>query len=88
MVNIQRVSGAAVEQAEENDLIKHEGIVRDDDDFCIEAVEYCLVGCDGPAHVTNVADSAAHFCDRHVHRSVHVTAKRFPSCVGSAASLG
>jgi hypothetical protein len=40
------------------------------------AVEYCLVDCPGLAHQTGQATGTGCFCERHVHRSVHVTLKQ------------
>lgn len=50
-------------------------------------VEYCLNGCNGPAHVTGIPDSATHFCNQHVHRSVHVTVKKTETLFSEGAVL-
>jgi len=52
--------------------------VLEDADRRIEAVEYCVRGCLGMAHVSGVATGLGCFCPDHVHRSVHVTVKQVP----------
>lgn len=44
----------------------------------VTSTEYCLAGCQGPAHVTGVADAPGVHCRAHIHRSVRVHVKRFP----------
>lgn len=56
-------------------LIKHEGSI-DNDNERTETVEYCLIGCKGPAHVTGQPESEMFFCRQHVHRSVHIALKK------------
>lgn len=58
-------------------LLKTDTLVDNDHERTI-TVEYCLVDCGGPAHQTGIPDAASHFCDQHVHRSVHVTIKEWP----------
>lgn len=60
---------------DESELIKREGSI-DNDNETTQTVEYCLIGCEGEAHKTNTPDSVSHFCNFHVHRSVHVTLKK------------
>jgi hypothetical protein len=60
---------------DESLLIKHAGSI-DNDNERTEIVEYCLMGCTGPAHTTNQPDSDMYFCSQHVHRSVSVALKR------------
>jgi len=67
---------------DETQLVKHE-IVVDTDHEHTTAVEYCLIGCDGPAHQTGTPDALGHFCAQHVHRSVHVTIKQWPDGLGA-----
>lgn len=50
----------------------------EDDEKIVAITEYCQSGCEGNAHQTQRPDSPSHFCDRHVHRSVHVTLKKWP----------
>lgn len=50
------------------------------------AVEYCLSGCQGEAHRSGQATGTGCFCERHVHRSVHVTLKEWPA--GMTGVLG
>lgn len=65
------------DDVEESQLIKMEGIV-DNENETARIVEYCLAGCEGSAHRTNLPDAPTHFCNRHVHRSVHVKLKKLP----------
>jgi hypothetical protein len=60
---------------DESELMKLPGLVDSDDEHTT-TVEYCLLNCPGDAHKTGVPDSASHFCNQHVHRSVHVTLKK------------
>lgn len=55
----------------------------EDDEMIVDTVEYCLPSCDGRAHMGNVPDATSHFCDRHIHRSVHVTMKQWPAGLGA-----
>lgn len=59
----------------------------EDDDRIVEAVEYCAADCDGIAHQRNAPQGDGCFCAQHVHRTVHVTAKRWPAMGVVAASL-
>jgi hypothetical protein len=68
-------------------LIKHEGSF-DNENERAETVEYCLQGCKGPAHITGKADSDSYFCSQHVHRSVHVTLKRFAFSESEVGVIG
>lgn len=86
-ITILRTRGAPLEQVDEDVLIKRAGVVRDDDDYTITVVEFCLLDCQGRAHGTGVPDSVAHFCDAHVHRSVDVVAKRYPVMAGVASAF-
>lgn len=72
---------------EEDLLIRRDGLV-DNENEKTTTVEYCLIGCNGPAHVTEKPDSPGHFCNQHVHRSVHVTLKKNVLADGVAAALG
>jgi len=74
-------------EMDESLLAKHEDVLNNANEKTT-SVEYCLVGCKGPAHITNVPDSEAHFCGQHVHRSVHVTLKKNLTADGAAASFG
>lgn len=67
---------------EEAALIKRDLLVETDHERTT-AVEYCLASCGGRAHATEISDAPGHFCDRHVHRSVHVTLKEWPDGLGA-----
>lgn len=56
-------------------LIKREDVIDNEDERTV-AIEYCLNTCTGLAHVTNQPDSEMHFCNQHVHRSVHIALKK------------
>jgi hypothetical protein len=71
---------------EESMLMKREGVIDNENEFTT-TVEYCLSGCNGPAHVTGKPDSLSHFCNQHVHRSVHVTVKKLESAAGLASTF-
>ena len=73
-------------EVDESKLIKREGSI-DNDNEKTQTVEYCLIGCEGEAHKTNVPDSESHFCRWHVHRSVHVTLKKPVALEGVAGSF-
>lgn len=59
----------------------------DNENELTTAIEYCVLGCIGPAHNSEKPDSDSHFCSRHVHRSVHVTLKKFVGGLGVAAPI-
>jgi len=59
--------------------------IRETAESIIRTVEYCRLTCDGPAHQTGIADDAAYFCRRHVHRSLFVEVKRWPVEAGAVA---
>jgi hypothetical protein len=67
-------------------LIKREDLT-DNENETTAAVEYCLIGCRGAAHVTGQADTTSHFCNQHVHRSVHVTVKKTEAAGGVVAGF-
>lgn len=71
----------------EDDLLMRRDGEIDNDNETTTTVEYCLVGCNGPAHVTGIPDSPSHFCNQHVHRSAHVTLKKNVAAEGVAASF-
>lgn len=62
---------------EESELLRTDGLI-DNEDEKTTIVEYCEKGCKGSAHVTRVPDAPTHFCNHHVHRSVHVQLKKWP----------
>ena len=72
---------------DESLLDKYEGFV-DNDNERTTTVEYCLLGCEGAAHKTGIADSDTYFCARHVHRSAHIALKKGALAFGVAGSLG
>jgi len=72
---------------DESALIKKETLV-DNDHERTTTVEYCLVGCDGQAHRTGMPDAPSYFCAKHVHRSVAVHIKEWPSANGAIGSFG
>jgi hypothetical protein len=79
--------GATFRQVDESELTKRVDVSENDDQKLV-ATEYCLTGCGGAAHTTGVAQGDGSFCERHVHRSVHLTIKRYPEFAGAiAASL-
>lgn len=41
-----------------------------------EIVEYCVLGCEGLAHVTGQPQGDGCFCPHHVHRSVNMRLKQ------------
>lgn len=62
--------------------------VEENDDVRVEAIEYCLLDCEGHAHKTGVAQGDGCFCELHVHRGAHGIVKRWPvEAGGVAASL-
>jgi len=71
---------------DESLLIKRENVI-DNENECTSSVEYCLKGCNGQAHITGQADAETHFCNQHVHRSVHVTLKRVAVSEGEVGIL-
>ena len=71
----------------ESALVKREGLV-DNDNERTTTVEYCLINCSGSAHATHTPDSPSHFCNNHVHRSVHVTVKKIAETAGAASTFG
>jgi hypothetical protein len=64
----------------EESLLKLEVVIDNDEEYTT-SVEYCLVGCDGSAHTLNTAQGEGCFCPKHVHRSVHVTKKKWPEAL-------
>lgn len=64
-------------------LIRHDGVI-DNDNERTTTTEYCVLGCQGKAHQSGIPDAASHFCNHHVHRSGHVTLKKWPDAVGTA----
>lgn len=64
------------ELIDESLLIKREYVAEEDDDKRVDVLEYCLVGCAGKAH--QIFAGGTEMCLFHVHRSVHVTMKRWP----------
>lgn len=72
---------------DESELQKLDGSI-DNDNERTATVEYCLANCPGDAHKTGTADSDSHFCNLHVHRSVHVTLKKPVTLAGVAGSFG
>jgi hypothetical protein len=71
---------------DESLLIKREGLIENESEST-STVEYCVSGCRGVAHVTGLADSLSHFCNQHVHRSVHVTVKKIDAVESAIAQL-
>ena len=59
----------------------------DNDHERTSTVEYCLAACEGQAHRTGVADAPSFFCAQHVHRSVSVALKEWPSAAAEAGSF-
>lgn len=59
-------------------------------DQVVTSTEYCLAGCDGPAHRTQIPDGDGFLCSQHVHRSLNVHVKRFPegAMAGAAQAMG
>lgn len=86
-VTITRDRGITLEQIEESRLQRREGVVDDEREHT-EWVEYCLIGCEGQAHKTEVPDSESHFCDRHVHRSAHRRLKTGLFAIGTQGKVG
>lgn len=70
---------------DETALVKLEDRI-DNAHECTTIVEYCLKGCEGPAHRTGIPDAPSYFCSQHVHRSAAVSLKEWPE--GLAAVLG
>lgn len=68
-------------EMDESALQKRED-VRETDNERTTSVEYCLADCEGAAHRTGVPDAPPVFCTQHVHRSAHVTLKRWPHGLG------
>ena len=77
------ICAAGVESDVDASTLKSIDTIREDDRQRIHSIEYCLLVCDGPAHATGIPDTVAHFCDRHVHRSVHVDVKVWPEGMGA-----
>lgn len=73
-VNVQLSKDGPITQMALSALQRRTGVVDNDVEYTTW-VEYCVKGCDGPAHKTGVADSQDHFCDKHVHRSVNMILK-------------
>ena len=71
---------------DESLLVKTEQRI-DTEDELTTTVEYCFLDCDGDAHQTGVADSPHCFCRHHVHRSGHITLKKWPGMEGTAQPL-
>ena len=72
----------AVGPMDESDLIKR--IDKDEtEDWSSEAVEYCVKGCHGQAHVFNRADGPGVFCRFNVKRQPTVTLKKFSEMLGA-----
>ncbi len=72
---------------DEAQLLKRTDVVDTDNEHT-EIVEYCLLGCEGPAHRTGLPDAPGLFCGWHVHRSVHVALKRGVSAESAVGGLG
>lgn len=70
---------------DEAELLKHDDVVDNDHEHTT-VVEYCLKDCPGAAHQTGQATGAHCFCERHIHRSAHVTLKRWPE--GMSGAIG
>jgi len=64
-----------VGEMDEAQLIRRDDVVDTDIEHTT-SVEYCLTDCQGAAHRTGQASGTGCFCERHVHRSVHVTLKQ------------
>jgi hypothetical protein len=73
------------DDVDESELICLETVI-DNEDERAEMIEYCFKGCRGMAHRTGVPDAPSHFCNAHVHRSAHVTKKKWPD--GMTGGLG
>lgn len=71
---------------EESVLSRHDTATESKSET-VSTVEYCLATCNGTAHLTGIPDSVSHFCNKHVHRSVHVTIKKIEAAAGVAARL-
>ena len=84
LIDIVRSPGAQTEQVDEVLLQKLE-TVQENDDCRLTAVEYCLQGCPGEAHVKGEAVGDGCFCSLHVHRSAHAVMKRWPDGMGAVA---
>jgi hypothetical protein len=67
-------------EMDDTQLIRRDDVVDTDNEYTT-SVEYCLKDCLGPAHRTGQATGTGCFCERHVHRSVHVTIKQ-PLAIG------
>lgn len=72
---------------DEATLILHED-TNDNDNELTSAVEYCMPGCSGAAHLTGIPDSEAYFCRHHIHRSVHVHLKQGPGMLSETGEVG
>ena len=72
---------------DESLLIKRENVIDNENERTTSA-EYCLAGCNGWAHITGQPDAETHFCNQHVHRSVHVTLKGGVGVESVLGSLG
>jgi len=64
-------------QMDDRGLLRKD-VVIDNEEEHVTAVEYCLLDCADKSHVTGLATGSGCFCRLHVHRSVHVTKKRWP----------
>lgn len=73
-------------EMDESKLILKEGF-WDDDDRTVNSIEYCMPGCDGSAHITGIPDAEGHFCNKHIHRGVHVTIKRGIAAMAEAGGI-
>ena len=56
-------------------LEKREAVIDNEHEHTV-VVEYCLLGCDGPSHITGQPEAVERFCSKHVHRSAHVVLKK------------
>lgn len=84
LIHILRADGTQ-DDVDESALIKIQVLI-DDAEATTMSVEYCLAGCDGPAHARRIADAAEHFCSRHVHRSVNMQLKKWPEGLSAVAA--
>lgn len=85
-VLLDRTTGVLTE-LDEAQLQRYDS-VYEDDEIRLDLIEYCLVGCEGDAHKTGVAQGDGCFCEKHVHRSASGQVKRWPvEASGVAQSL-
>lgn len=78
ILRLANENGVRVQDDVDESALIHLDKVEEDDEKIVETTEYCLVGCQGSAHITGIPDAVSHFCNRHVHRSGHATVKRWP----------